>query len=96
MSPEDPELAGKLAHAEEVAKILKENIVQGKLQEDNKYSELFLSILDLLCGVVLWDVYVWWRKEGKCCTCRVSVSGVVTREGRSEMLLLLWLWVLEL
>ncbi len=39
LSPEDPALAPAIAHAEEVAKILRENIVQGKL-EDDKYSRL--------------------------------------------------------
>jgi len=34
---EDPALAPAIAHAEEVAKILVENIVQGKLEGGNKY-----------------------------------------------------------
>lgn len=39
LSLEDPALAPAIAHAEEVAKILKENVVQGKLDGDDRYSE---------------------------------------------------------
>lgn len=39
MSLDDPALAPAIAHAEEVAKILKENVVQGKLEGDDRYSE---------------------------------------------------------
>lgn len=34
---EDPALANAIAHAEEVAQILKQNVVQGKQEGDNKY-----------------------------------------------------------
>jgi complex III assembly factor LYRM7 len=39
LSPEDPGLEKAISHAEEVAKILRENIVQGENQGNNKYSE---------------------------------------------------------
>lgn len=39
MSPDDPRLAAAIAHAEEVAKFLKENVVQGKHEGEDKYSE---------------------------------------------------------
>jgi len=42
LRPEDPAVAPAIAHAEEVAKILKENIVQGKHEGDDMYSEFFL------------------------------------------------------
>jgi len=35
--PEDAALAPAIAHAEDVSKILKENIVQGKKEKDDKY-----------------------------------------------------------
>ncbi|KAI9046960.1 hypothetical protein LZ554_009035 [Drepanopeziza brunnea f. sp. 'monogermtubi'] len=34
LSPEDPLLAPAIAHANDVAKILRENVVQGKLEND--------------------------------------------------------------
>jgi len=34
---EDPALASAIAHAEEVAQILRQNVVQGKHDGDNKY-----------------------------------------------------------
>ncbi|RQM07142.1 hypothetical protein DH86_00003509, partial [Scytalidium sp. 3C] len=37
MLPDDPALAPAIAHAEEVAKILRENVVQGQNQGDNMY-----------------------------------------------------------
>ncbi|KAL3418938.1 hypothetical protein PVAG01_09158 [Phlyctema vagabunda] len=37
LSPDDPALATAIAHAEEVAQILKQNVVQGKNLGDNKY-----------------------------------------------------------
>jgi len=37
LSPGSPELAAAVAHAEEVAQILKENVVQGKKEGDNLY-----------------------------------------------------------
>ena len=49
MSLDDPALAPAIAHAEEVAKILRENVVQGKLEGDDRYSKY--SMLD---G---WNVY---------------------------------------
>jgi complex III assembly factor LYRM7 len=39
LTPADPSLAPAIAHAEEVAKILRENIVQGKNLGDDKYSK---------------------------------------------------------
>jgi hypothetical protein len=39
LRPEDPAVAPAIAHAEEVARILKENIVQGKHEGDDMYSE---------------------------------------------------------
>jgi hypothetical protein len=42
--PEDPALAPAIAHAEDVAKILRENVVQGKKTEDDRYSKLFLKV----------------------------------------------------
>lgn len=39
LTPEDPALAPAIAHAEEVAQILKQNLVQGKLEGENKYSK---------------------------------------------------------
>jgi hypothetical protein len=51
MSLDDPALAPAIAHAEEVAKILRENVVQGKLEGDDRYSEypahLFIHTLGL-------------------------------------------------
>jgi hypothetical protein len=43
MLPSDPSLAPAIAHAEEVAKILRENVVQGKKGEDDRYSKSFPS-----------------------------------------------------
>lgn len=40
LSPDSPETAAAVAHAEEVAQILKENVVQGKKEGDNLYSKL--------------------------------------------------------
>ncbi|KIN08087.1 hypothetical protein OIDMADRAFT_22915 [Oidiodendron maius Zn] len=37
LSPDSPETAAAVAHAEEVAQILKENVVQGKKEGDNLY-----------------------------------------------------------
>ncbi|RDL41488.1 Uncharacterized protein BP5553_01467 [Venustampulla echinocandica] len=37
LSPEDPALAPAIAHAEDVAKILMENVVQGEHKGDNMY-----------------------------------------------------------
>ncbi|KAH7390047.1 putative mitochondrial zinc maintenance protein 1, mitochondrial [Cadophora sp. MPI-SDFR-AT-0126] len=37
MSLDDPALAPAIAHAEEVAKILRENVVQGKLEGNDRY-----------------------------------------------------------
>jgi len=37
MSPHDPSLAAAIAHAEEVAKFLKENVVQGKHEGEDRY-----------------------------------------------------------
>jgi len=37
LSPDSPETAAAVAHAEEVAQILKENVVQGKKGGDNLY-----------------------------------------------------------
>tara|TARA_R110002060_G_scaffold12775_10_gene18161 strand:- start:198 stop:341 length:144 start_codon:yes stop_codon:yes gene_type:complete len=45
MSHDDPALAPAIAHAEEVAKILRENVVQGKLEGDDRYSKYSI----LLC-----------------------------------------------
>jgi hypothetical protein len=42
--PEDPALAPAIAHAEDVAKILRENVVQGKKTEDDRYSKLLLKV----------------------------------------------------
>lgn len=39
MSPDDPSLASAIAHAEDVARFLKENVVQGKHEGEDKYSE---------------------------------------------------------
>jgi hypothetical protein len=44
MSPEDPLVAKAILHAEEVATILRQNIVQGKHIGDDKYSEFQFSI----------------------------------------------------
>jgi hypothetical protein len=41
LSPDSPKTAAAVAHAEEVAQILKENVVQGKKEGDNLYSQLF-------------------------------------------------------
>jgi complex III assembly factor LYRM7 len=38
--PEDPTTTAAISHAEEVAKILRQNIVQGKHVGDDKYSKL--------------------------------------------------------
>ncbi|RDW62172.1 hypothetical protein BP6252_11605 [Coleophoma cylindrospora] len=40
MAPGDPQLAAAITHAEEVARILKENIVQGKKQADEDMYKL--------------------------------------------------------
>jgi hypothetical protein len=48
MQPSDPALASAIAHAEEVAKILRENIVQGKKVDqegEERYSEISLCVL---------------------------------------------------
>ncbi|KUJ08376.1 uncharacterized protein LY89DRAFT_343731 [Mollisia scopiformis] len=37
MSPDDPSLASAIAHAEDVARFLKENVVQGKHEGEDKY-----------------------------------------------------------
>ncbi|KAK6581675.1 hypothetical protein PZA11_005372 [Diplocarpon coronariae] len=37
LAPTDPQLGPAIAHAKEVAKILRENVVQGKLDEAGKY-----------------------------------------------------------
>jgi hypothetical protein len=45
MQQGDPALRPAIAHAEEVAKILRENVVQGKRVDregEERYSELFL------------------------------------------------------
>ena len=44
LRPEDPALGLAIAHAEQVSKILVENIVQGKNQGGDKYSESYISI----------------------------------------------------
>lgn len=42
--PEDPALAPAIAHAKEVAKILRENVVQGKKVDEDKYSKCFTPL----------------------------------------------------
>ena len=39
LSPNEPEAVSAIEHAENVAKILRENVVQGKHVGDNKYSK---------------------------------------------------------
>ncbi|TVY85600.1 Mitochondrial zinc maintenance protein, mitochondrial, partial [Lachnellula willkommii] len=43
LGPEDPALGLAIAHAEQVSKILVENIVQGKHEGGDKYSESSIS-----------------------------------------------------
>lgn len=50
LPPTDPASIAAVAHAEEVAKILRENVVQGKKEsEEERYSKYF----DFLCSVSL-------------------------------------------
>lgn len=39
LSPDDPNLAAAITHAEDVARFLRENVVQGKKEGEDVYSE---------------------------------------------------------
>jgi complex III assembly factor LYRM7 len=41
LSPNSPESVAAVAHAEEVAQILKQNVVQGKKEGEDLYSKSF-------------------------------------------------------
>ncbi len=45
----DAQTSEMVNHAEEVAKILLQNVVQGKHEGDNKYSKCHISVIQLGC-----------------------------------------------